>query len=123
MVVLHEGEDVSFAEVCPRHVQPRSYFVYIVASKMRVLYIGVTNNIGFRVWQHKRKQVPGFTDRYHVDRLVFFEIFGSIRAAIAREKQLKKWRREKKLKLVETKNPKWKDLSAGWFKGWRQLSR
>ena len=97
----------------------RSYFVYIMASKLRVLYTGVTNNLGFRVWQHKKKQVSGFTSTYNVNRLVYFETFSDVRYAIAREKQLKRWRREKKLNLIESTNPKWEDLSEDWFKGWK----
>lgn len=93
----------------------KTYYVYIVASKLRVLYIGVTSNLEERVWQHKQKKMPGFTQKYNCDQLVFFEAFGDVRAAIAREKELKGWRREKKLNLIEAMNPAWKDLSAPWF--------
>lgn len=93
----------------------KTYCVYILASKLRVLYTGVTSNLVSRVWQHKTKQVPGFTQNYNCDQLVFFEAFRDVRAAIAREKQIKGWRRSKKLNLIESMNPKWKDLSADWY--------
>ena len=95
----------------------RYYYVYILASKLRVLYIGITNIILSRVWQHKQRQVPGFTQKYKADQLVHFETFRDVRAAMAREKQIKGWRRSKKLNLVESANPKWKDLSADWHPG------
>ena len=87
------------------------YHVYILASESGVLYIGVTNQIDSRVAQHKRKLVPGFTSKYNVTKLVYFEPFADIRNAIAREKQLKRWRREKKITLIERLNPNWRDLS------------
>ena len=87
------------------------YCVYIMASRTRTLYIGVTNNLLKRVIQHKQKKVPGFTQRYNVTRLVYFEQYGGIGLAIAREKQLKGLLRKKKVDLVESKNPEWKDLS------------
>ncbi len=88
----------------------RSYYVYITASISRVLYIGVTSNLGARVYQHKEGVVAGFTKSYRVDRLVYFEETADVMAAIAREKQLKGWRREKKITLIETMNPEWNDL-------------
>ena len=92
----------------------REYFVYILASKSCVLYIGVTNDLARRLLEHKQKLIAGFTRKYNVNRLVYFESFGDIREAIAREKQLKGWRREKKVALVERGNPTWQDLSAAW---------
>ena len=83
-----------------------------MASASRVLYTGVTNNLLRRVWQHKNKQVPGFTACYRVTELVYFEAFGQVRDAIAREKQIKAWLRTKKMALIESLNPQWKDLSA-----------
>ena len=80
-----------------------------------MLYVGVTNNLGRRVHEHKTKQIPGFTSHYNVSRLVYFEEFGDIRDAIAREKQLKSWRREKKVALIEKQNLAWDDLAATWF--------
>jgi len=87
------------------------YFVYIVASPSRTIYIGVTNDLWRRVDEHKRKDMPGFTATYNVHRLVWFEEFADAAAAISREKQLKGWRREKKIKLIESMNPTWSDLS------------
>jgi len=90
-------------------------YVYILGSLQLTLYVGVTNDLMRRVWEHKNKVVPGFTKKYNVDRLLYYEQFGDIRDAIAREKQIKKWRREKKLALIETVNAGYLDLSAGWF--------
>jgi putative endonuclease len=92
----------------------RDYFVYMLASKSGVLYIGVTNDLARRIFEHRGKWVPGFTGKYNVNRLVHFESFGNIRDAIAREKQLKGWRREKKIALIETANPTWRDLREAW---------
>ncbi len=92
----------------------KSYFVYIMANKTRTLYVGVTNNLEKRVYQHKHKLFPGFTTRYNVNRLVYFETFGEIRDAIQREKQIKGWLRVKKVALIVASNPVWKDLSEGW---------
>lgn len=90
----------------------KTYYMYITASKTRVLYIGVTGNLYERICQHKEKANPdSFTAKYYVDRLVYFEAFSQIENAIGREKQIKKWRREKKVNLIETVNPKWQDLS------------
>ncbi len=89
-----------------------SYFVYIVASPSRTIYIGVTNDLARRVREHRMKETPGFTATYHVDHLVWFEEFADPAAAISREKQLKNWRRAKKIKLIESMNPAWKDLSS-----------
>ena len=83
-----------------------------MASESGVLYIGVTNHLEFRAAQHKQKLTPGFTSTYNVTKLVYFEPFGDIRNAIAREKQLKRWRREKKVALIEQLNPTWRDLTA-----------
>jgi putative endonuclease len=93
----------------------RTYSVYILASRSRVLYIGVTNDLARRVDEHKRGGVVGFTSRYRVTRLVYFEEFADIRDAIAREKQLKGWRRSRKTELIERRNPAWQDLAEGWF--------
>ena len=88
-----------------------SYYVYIMTSKRNgTLYVGVTNNLKKRVWQHKNDIVEGFTSRYEVHSLVYFEETSNVDAAITREKQLKKWNRAWKLKLIENKNPNWKDL-------------
>jgi len=88
-----------------------SYFVYILASKKNgTLYIGVTNDLIKRVWEHKNKFVDGFSEKYSVDKLVYYEIFEEIENAILREKRLKKWNREWKIELIESKNPGWNDL-------------
>ena len=93
----------------------RTYYVYIMASRSRVLYVGVTRDVTGRVSEHKQKLVPGFTARYNVNRLVYYEDFGDIRAAIAREKQIKGWLRPKKIALIESMNPTWEDLSVVWY--------
>ena len=92
----------------------KRYHVYILASKSRVLYIGVTGFLMPRVLQHKSGETAGFTQKYHVDRLVYFEVFQYVNNAIVRETELKKWRRERKVKLIETDNPTWEDLAADW---------
>ena len=88
--------------------------VYIMASRSGVLYVGVTNDLERRVRQHKRKVTPGFTATYNVDRLVFHEAFPDAEQAIATEKRIKGWRRDKKIASVESVNPTWKDLSDQW---------
>jgi putative endonuclease len=93
----------------------RDFLVYIMASKSRVLYIGVTNNLEVRVWQHRHPQENSFTSRYNVTRLVYRESFADPRDAIAREKYLKGWVRARKVSLIEATNPDWRDLSDGWY--------
>lgn len=88
----------------------KAYCVYILSSINRALYIGVTSNPKRRVWEHKNKAVPGFTSRYNIDRLVYYEQTENVMSALEREKQLKKWRREKKIVLIEKENPLWEDL-------------
>jgi putative endonuclease len=89
--------------------------VYILASgKHGTLYIGVTSNLMGRLWQHREKIVKGFTSRHDVFRLVYFEQFGEMDAAILREKRLKKWNRDWKVRLIEEDNPEWHDLSLDW---------
>ncbi len=90
------------------------YYVYMLASKKYgTLYLGVTNDIIRRVYEHKSKAVPGFTTRYVVDKLVWFEVYDDAITAIAREKELKKWRRDWKIRLIEEQNPEWVDLYPG----------
>ena len=86
-----------------------------MASKSRRLYIGVTNNLERRVFEHKSKLVEGFTTKYNINRLVYFAETGDVMAAIEREKQLKGWLRAKKIVLIESENPMWEDLSWDWF--------
>jgi putative endonuclease len=92
----------------------RRYYVYIMASKSRVLYMGVTNDIWRRVWEHKNNAITGFTSKYCVHRLVYLETFKYIGNAIAREKHLKGWLRERKVALIRFANPTWEDLSEKW---------
>jgi putative endonuclease len=92
----------------------KRYYVYIMASKGRVLYVGVTGFLTRRVLQHKAGDIEGFTKRYHVNRLVYFEVFRYVNNAIARETEIKKWRRDKKVALIESLNPRWDDLAKGW---------
>lgn len=89
----------------------KQFFVYILASKRNgTLYTGMTSNLAKRVWQHKQGMVDGFTKKYNVKMLVYYEIHGSVEGAIIREKQIKKWKRVWKLRLIEDKNPHWNDL-------------
>jgi putative endonuclease len=90
-----------------------AFYVYILSSKSRNLYIGVTNDLERRVWEHKNKAVPGYTARYNIDRLVHVEEFGTAADAIAREKELKDLLRAKKIALIEMDNLSWADLSEG----------
>ncbi len=89
----------------------KTYCIYILASRSQNLYTGVTNNLELRLVEHRQGLVPGFTARYRIFRLVYFEQFGDIRDAIAREKEIKAWRREKKIWLIERDNPTWADLA------------
>jgi len=89
----------------------KQYYVYILASKKNgVLYIGMTNDLRKRVFEHKKNLVDGFTKRYNVNKLVYFELTNQPQDAINREKRLKKWKRQWKIELIESMNPEWKDL-------------
>ena len=88
-----------------------NYYIYIIANDSKVIYIGVTNDLDRRVSQHKSKLIPDFTKTHNCDRLVYYQHFRDIRYAIAREKQLKGWRREKKITLIELNNKYWTDLT------------
>lgn len=90
------------------------FYVYIMSNASETLYIGVINKLERRVHQHKNKTFSGFTERYHINRLVYSEVFSDVRAAIAREKQLKGWLRSKNIELIKSLNPTWKDLSRDW---------
>jgi putative endonuclease len=93
----------------------RRYYVYLLTNwNNRVMYVGVTNNIARRIYEHKYKLVQGFTAKYNVNKLVYFEETGDVVTALAREKEIKKWRREKKDNLVISMNPEWADLSTEW---------
>jgi putative endonuclease len=97
--------------------KPKHFYVYIMTNRSRshVLYTGVTGGLVRRVFQHKNKLVEGFTSRYNLTRLVYYEQFVYPDAAIAREKEIKGWRRSKKIRLIESMNPLWRDLSEGWW--------
>jgi putative endonuclease len=94
-----------------------NYYVYIVASLSRTLYVGVTNDLLRRIYQHRHKLQDGFTARYNVDRLVYFEHGTDVNGAIAREKQIKAWSRKKKAELIDAANPGWADLAEELFPG------
>ena len=93
----------------------KHYYVYIMTNQSRTLYAGVTNNLERRVYEHKQKRTPGFSSRYNITRLVYFEETQDVSAALSREKQIKGWLRSKKIALIESVNPRWKDLSDGWY--------
>jgi len=94
--------------------QVKKYFVYIIASRSRTLYVGVTNDLERRVYEHKHKLISGFTAKYKITRLVHFEETEDVMSAIEREKQIKGWTRAKKVALVEAANPTWEDLAEEW---------
>jgi len=96
-------------------MKTHSYCVYIVASKSRAIYIGMTSNLERRVYEHKNEMVEGFSKKYRCHRLVYFESFDEVLKAIDREKQLKRWSRTKKIRLIERQNPTWEDLAAELF--------
>ncbi len=93
----------------------RNYYIYIMTNRTHTLYVGVTNDLYRRVEEHRAKINPGFTTKYKIDRLVYFEHFEDIGDAIAREKEIKGWLRRKKIALIEAQNPKWSDLSRQLF--------
>jgi len=95
---------------------PKQFFVYIMTNgpKGATLDLGITGDLRRRVWQHKNKLVPGFTSRYNLKQLVYFETFYYPDVAIAREKEIKGWRRSKKIALIESRNPRWEDLARDW---------
>ncbi len=94
----------------------KTYYVYIVTNQKGTLYTGVTHNLMRRIYEHKNKLVEGFTKRYNIDRLIYYEETNLVDEAIAREKQIKGWTRRKKIELIRSMNPQFKDLSEGWYK-------
>ena len=96
-------------------MKEHNYFVYMIASRSRALYIGMTNKLHRRVWEHKNDLINGFTRTYKCHRLVYFQSFDDVAKAIDREKQLKRWNRTKKLWLISLKNPTWEDLAGEWY--------
>ena len=118
VAVIHANLFCSVISTAGRNLQTDmpSFYVYLLTNQNnKVMYVGVTNHLVRRVYEHKTKQIQGFTEKYNVNKLVYFEETSDVRAAITREKEIKKWRREKKNSLVVTVNPDWKDLSEGWF--------
>lgn len=97
------------------HRERKSYSTYIMGSLTGTLYIGVTSNLPKRVFEHKFHRIAGFTDKYDVEPLLYGESFDDVQKAICREKQLKGWRRSKKIALIEFQNPQWLDLAREWF--------
>jgi putative endonuclease len=93
----------------------KEYYVYIMTNKSRTLYTGVTGDLMRRVDEHKNKLVAGFTSKYNIRYLVYYESTQDVHAALKREKQIKGWLRSKKIALIESMNPEWKDLSEEWF--------
>ena len=93
----------------------KSYVYFMTNKNNSTIYIGVTSDLLKRVYQHKTKSYKGFTEKYNCDKLVYFEEFNDINLAISREKQLKSGNRQRKIDLIETENPEWNDLSAGWL--------
>jgi len=91
-----------------------TFWVYILVSRTGTLYVGITGYIDRRIAQHKMDSIEGFTKKYKVHRLVYYETYGHVQNAIRREKQLKGWRREKKIGLIEKMNPRWQDLAENW---------
>ena len=101
-----------------------NYYVYLLTNRNnKVMYVGVTNNLERRMYEHKHKLVEGFTQKYNVDKLVYFEETRNVYAALEREKEIKKWRREKKNALVLKGNEEWRDLSEGWLEDFSLRSK
>jgi len=93
----------------------KQYYIYIMTNKSKTLYIGVTDNLERRVYEHKNKLIEGFTKKYNITKLVYYEMTNDVLSAIEREKQIKGWLRRKKIALIEAMNPKWADLSEEGF--------
>ncbi len=93
----------------------KEYFVYILTNKSKTLYTGVTNNLIRRVSEHKEKKIHGFTRKYNINKLLYYEVTNDVYAAISREKQIKGLLRSKKIALIESINPEWCDLSENWY--------
>ena len=115
-VIPTNGRNLKFLPARP----VRSYYVYIMTNGARTLYVGVTNDLVRRVFQHKNHLVDGFTKKYNVTWLAFYEETSDVRSAIMREKEIKAWRRSKKVALIESRNPQWKELSLEWGIAWGQ---
>jgi putative endonuclease len=96
-------------------VSMKKYYIYIMTNHSKTLYTGITNDLERRVYEHKNKLLPGFTSRYKISKLVYYEEFPDAPSAIMREKEIKGWVREKKIKLINSLNPSWEDLAKDWF--------
>ncbi|HJT54070.1 MAG TPA: GIY-YIG nuclease family protein [Candidatus Angelobacter sp.] len=117
--MLMQGVLTKLLGCYPRHLHMRDgvyykFWVYILSSRSGTLYVGITGYLNRRITQHKIDTIEGFTKKYQCHRLVYYERYQDVRAAIAREKQLKRWRREKKIFLIEKLNPRWQDLAENW---------
>jgi putative endonuclease len=108
IVTLSEAKGLAFRAM-------KQYYVYILANEGRMLYTGVTNDLMRRIFEHKNHLVEGYTKKYKITKLVYYDHTNDIYEAITREKQIKGWLRKKKIALIESVNPTWKDLSNGWF--------
>jgi putative endonuclease len=93
----------------------RAYFVYILSSSSGVLYVGSTCDLARRTYQHRHGLIPGFTERYRVNRLVWYDVTSNSRAMVEMEREIKSWRRERKVRLIEATNPGWHDLALDWL--------
>jgi putative endonuclease len=93
----------------------KQYYIYIMTNSSRTLYTGVTDDLVRRVYEHKNKLIEGFTKKYNITKLVYYETTSDVHAAIEREKQIKGWLRKKKIALIEVANPGWEDLSVRWY--------
>ena len=113
---VHPSQTTYSTQNYPSGMRTKLYYVYIVASKSRVIYVGMTGFLMTRVLQHKRGEGGAFSRMYHANRLVYHEVFEHVETAIRRETEIKKWRREKKIALIEKRNPTWEDLAADWGK-------
>ena len=104
--------------------KPKRFWVYILTNRPRshVLYTGITSDLQQRTFQHKNKLIHGFASRYNLTRLVYYEMFYRADQAIAREKEIKGWLRIKKIRLIESMNPHWDDLAAGWYEQYRPVA-
>jgi putative endonuclease len=105
----------SIHQTSPNKATMKKYYIYIISSTSGTLYTGATSDIEHRVYQHKHKLMDGFAKKYNVDRLAYYEETTDINIAIAQEKEIKGWRRSKKISLIKSINPKWKDLAEDWF--------
>ena len=93
----------------------RQYYVYIMTNRSKTLYTGVTDHLPRRVYEHKNKLIKGFTQKYNITRLVYYEVTSDVHAAIQRERQIKGWLRKRKVALIEAENPEWDDLAERWY--------